>query len=391
MKIAFVNHTARWSGAETALMRLVQTLARCHEVVVVCPQPGRLLDELRARGLSWLALPETAASLRPHPMRTPLGMLQLARAGLALESIVRRVRPDVIHANGLRAGLIAAPGARWRRSPTLVQVHDQLPHNVMGSTIRRTVSATADEVVGVSDKTASDFNFGLPVAKAHRIYISIDHERFDPTIAASSTLRAELSVGDAPLLAQVAQITPWKCQHTAIETLARLREIEPSAQLVLVGAVVFASERYDNQAYERELHDLARRLGVEGAVHFVGQREDVPEIMKTADLTLLPSADEPFGTAAVESMAMGTPTLVSDDGGMREFVEDGVSGCVLPTHDPVVWARTAADLLGDRHTLERMGAEGIRAARRFTDQQYAAQMEAAYERMRAARARRRAS
>jgi len=389
VRIVFVNHTAQWSGAEIALMRLVQTLASCHEVVVVCPQPGRLLDEVRARGLSWLALPETAASLRQHPVRTPLGMLQLARAGLALESIVRRVRPDVIHANGLRAGLIAAPGARWRRSPTLVQVHDQLPHNVMGSTIRRTVSATADEVVAVSDKTARDFNFGLPVSKAHHIYISIDHQRFDPTIAGSSTLRAELGVGDAPLLAQVAQITPWKRQHTAIEALARLREIEPSAQLVLVGAVVFASERYDNQAYEQELHDLVRRLGLEGAVHFVGQREDVPELMKTVDLTLLPSVNEPFGTVVVESMAAGTPALVSDDGGMPEFVDDGVSGRVLTTHDPIAWAHAAADLLGDRHALKRMGAEAIRAARRFTDRQYAAQMEAAYERMRAARARRR--
>ena len=388
MKILFVNHTADWGGAEVALMRLVETLGRSHDIAVACPDPGRLTAELYGRGIASFTLPRTTASLRPHLLHTPRGMLQLAGAGLALESIIRRARPDVVHANGLRAGLMAARGARRRAPPTLVQVHDLLPRNAMGRAIRRTVAASADAVVANSDKTAADFNFGLAVARASRIYISIDHQRFDPTVAGSGTLRADLGMGDAPVLAQVAQITPWKRQHVAIEALARLREAEPSARLVIVGAVSFASPRYDNEAYDRELHGLAERLDVGRAVHFVGQREDLPELMNTVNLTLMPSLDEPFGTAVAESMAMGTPPLVSADGGMSEFVEDGVSGCVLAHPDPTDWAQAAARLLNDRRVLQRMGADAKRVAARFSDDHYAGEMEDSYERIRADRARR---
>jgi glycosyltransferase involved in cell wall biosynthesis len=325
----FINHTAEWSGAETSLMRLVETLGQRHEVIVACPGGGRLYDELLRRGVAWLALPATAASLRPHLVRTPTGVFQLLQAGMTATGIVRRVHPDVVHANGLRAGLIAAVPARLKAQPVLVQVHDVLPRNPLASAVRKTIVATADAVSAVSDKAAARFNEGLARPKAFPTHISIDHRRFDPDAADQSSLRVELGIGDAALLAQIAQITPWKGQDVAIEVLARLHKLEVRAHLAIVGGVSFASARYDNVGYESELHRLADRLGVAGSVHFLGPRDDVPGLMKTSDLTLLPSLDEPFGTAALESMAMGTPPIVSADGGMSEFVEDGVSGRVV--------------------------------------------------------------
>jgi len=362
-------------------MRLLEGLGRRHSVVVACPSSGRLPSELRRRGVDWLPILPITASLRPHPVRTPRALIQISRAGIGASQIARRVRPDVIHANGLRAGLITAVTARLNQPPILVQVHDILPRTRFADAVRRTIIATADAVSAVSDKAAAAFNEGLQRPKAFRTHISIDHRRFDPLVLEAGRLRAERGIGDAPLLAQVAQITPWKGQHVAIEVLAQLREFERSAQLAIVGGVRFASERFDNEGYERQLHTLVNQLGVSDSVHFVGHREDVPEVMKTADLTLLPSTNEPFGTVALESMAVGTPPMVSADGGMSEFVEDGISGRVLPREAPGEWARAAQSLLDDRRALSRMGDEAIRAASRFTDERYAREIETVYQSM----------
>ena len=92
------------------------------------------------------------------------------------------------------------------------------------------------------------------------------------------------------------------------------------------------------------------------AVHFLGQRRDVPEIMRALDLTLLPSWEEPFGLVTVESLALGTPPLVSANGAGPELVADGVTGRLLPPRQPSAWAAAARELLEDRTALRRMAA-----------------------------------
>ena len=77
-------------------------------------------------------------------------------------------------------------------------------------------------------------------------------------------------------------------------------------------------------------------------MHFLGQRDDVPEILRALDLSLLPSWEEPFGLVTVESMAVGTPPLVSDVGAGPELVDDGVTGRMLRAQaTPTLWARAA--------------------------------------------------
>lgn len=87
-----------------------------------------------------------------------------------------------------------------------------------------------------------------------------------------------------------------------------MRRRHPAAQLVLVG-VAFdgAAVRYDNPSYERSLHARVAELGLDDAVHFAGQRHDIPEVMRDLDLLLLPSWEEPFGTVVVEAMSARCP------------------------------------------------------------------------------------
>ncbi|MEA2419901.1 MAG: hypothetical protein QOE60_2107, partial [Thermoleophilaceae bacterium] len=102
MRILFANHTSAWSGGEVSMMRLVESLRSDHDVCVACPAPGTLTDAVDGAGVERLALPTVDASLRPHPIQTPLGLAQLASGGLALARAARRFRADVIHANSTR-------------------------------------------------------------------------------------------------------------------------------------------------------------------------------------------------------------------------------------------------------------------------------------------------
>jgi L-malate glycosyltransferase len=384
MRILFVNHTSTVGGAEQGLLRLVNGLKATHEVAVACPGTGALRERVAASGVEALAVPAFEASLRLNPVQTPIGLARLGAGSLALARSIRRFGADLVHANTPRAGLMCVLARRLGGRPLVVHVRDDLPLTRVGRTVRSALIHSADGVIAVSDYTARRFNEGLERPIATRVYNSIDLERFDPERVAPAPLREELGVSpQAALLAQVAQITPWKGQDTAIRTVAGLRERGVDAHLLVVGGVSFGARtvRYDNHEFLRSLHGLVEQLDVDGAVHFLGPRDDVPGILRTVDLSLLPSVNEPFGRAIVESMAIGTPPLVSDVGSGPELVDDGVSGRLLPSDRPELWVDAAQELLADQAALARMGERGRERAAAFDDEAQVHDVLAVYERV----------
>jgi glycosyltransferase involved in cell wall biosynthesis len=390
MRILFANHTGAWSGAEVSLMRVVEALREDHDVCVACPSAGPLAGAVDRAGVPRLRLPEVSASLRLHPAQTPVGLGQLGAGGVALARAARRFRAEVIHANTPRVGIMAAVARRLGGPPVVVRAHEHLPLTPVGRAARSLILRTASAVVAVSDYTAKRFNEGLAHPVATRVYNSIDHDRFDPGRVRPAGLRDELGLArGAALLGHVAQITPWKGQDTAIRAVPELRRGGLDVHLLLVGGVAFPGKavRYDNHGYLRHLHRFVDALSLTDAVHFLGYRPDVPQILRALDISLLPSWEEPCGYVMLESLALGTPVLVTEVGGGPEIVEDGVSGRLLPPRRPKAWAAAARDLLEDARTLQRMGERGPTVAARFSDDVHAREMLAIYDR---AAARRRA-
>jgi L-malate glycosyltransferase len=158
----------------------------------------------------------------------------------------------------------------------------------------------------------------------------------------------------------VAQITPWKAQDDAIRALAQIKPRHPKARLLLVGSAKFVSRatRFDNRAYLRELERLTHDLGLTDSVTFLGEREDVPELLRASDLLLAPSWDEPFGRCVAEGMAMRLPVIATAVGGPAEIVEAGTSGLLLPPRSPDAWAEQVDRLLADPEERARLGAAG---------------------------------
>src|SRR5207302_5178465 len=112
----------------------------------------------------------------------------------------------------------------------------------------------------------------------------------------------------------------------AIRVAGELSGTGQPVRLLVVGSPKFTSgaTRLDNRAYLDELHRLVAELGLDDTVLFLGEREDVPEILAATDLVLVPSWEEPFGRAIVETMAMGVPVIATSIGGPAEIISDGV-------------------------------------------------------------------
>lgn len=355
MKVLYVNHTGALGGAEHSLLTLLAGLPDDVEPIVASPA-GPLQERVRALGARAQLLPGTSGSFRLHPLRTPRAVLDIARSAAAVQALAYRLDVDLIHANSVRAGLIAAPGRAIGSPPTVVHVRDVIPPGRAGALVSSVVRTGARRIVCISQHVACSFGAQDGVDVIHN---GVDLGRFDPTADDRAAQRALLGLDrDDRALGVVAQITPWKGQNDAISALAGVLDSHPDARLLLIGEAKFVSPgtRLDNRAFAASLGERARALGVDDKVAFLGERDDVASILHALDVVLVPSWEEPFGRSVIEGMAMERAVLATNVGGPREIIDDGVTGLLAPPRDVASWTRQIVRLLDDddlRSTLGR--------------------------------------
>jgi L-malate glycosyltransferase len=379
LRVLYVNQTSQVSGAERSLLALLDGLGDAVAPVVACP-PGRLAEEVVARGLPWREIKGTRASFRLHPVHTVRGLLDIGRSALRLRRIAKAEGVCLIHANTTRASLLVIL-ARRRRPPLVSHNRDWFPAGRLTTAVLAVVGRGSDLVVANSAWVAAQFD-GVRLRRPVRvIHNPVDLSRFDPASHDGAASRRELGVPPgATTLSMVAQLTPWKGQDDAIEALATLVAGGRDVVLLLAGSAKFADAgtQFDNRAFERELHTLAARLGVAERVFFVGETDDVPGLLAATDILLLPSWQEAFGRVVVEGMAMGVTVVATDVGGPAEIIDQGVDGVVLPPRDPAGWGRRLASLVDDPELRGRIGDAARRRAADFGVTRHVDQVLAAY-------------
>ena len=362
MRVLYVNHTSAISGGERSLLDLLGGLAGLVSPVVACP-PGPLADAVRGLGVRWHGLPAINASLRLHPLHTPAGLARLATGAAVVAHLAGRVGADLVHANSVRSGLIASFASRLGAPPAIAHVRDCLPPGRVSTLTLRAIAGQARDVLANSQYTRAGVLRAIATSDAtvRVVYSPVDTARFDPDRFEPSEARARLGLPQtAPVLAVVGQMTPWKGQDDAVRILGRVKHTRPDARLLLVGSATFAARatRYDNQAYLRFLHALIESQGVRGEVVLLGERDDVPAVLRAVDLLLVPSWEEPFGRTVVEAMAMGVPVVATSVGGPAEIVRPGVDGLLLEPRRPARWAEAIGPLLDEPDRLAQMGRSG---------------------------------
>lgn len=178
----------------------------------------------------------------------------------------------------------------------------------------------------------------------------VDTARFSPAAE-----RAPRGAGAPFVLVHVSNFRPLKRVDDVVRVFAEARRRMPGTPLGL---------RLVGDGPERaRVEALVRDLGLEASVEFLGERIDLPAVLRESDVFLLPSETESFGLAALEALACGVPVVASRVAGIPEVVADGEVGLLAPVGDVSGMATHVVRLLGDRALLERFS----RAARRHVE------------------------
>ncbi len=380
--LLFYNFTVAVSGAEVILLDLIRGITaynqenpnQSYRLVLVCPCNGPLWERAAViEGLELVAIRPLQVGYTRNPLILARYFGELLGVGFDLLRIVRRYRPDVLHANSVRAGLVACLIAPFARTAVVVHLHDKLRTRVTDRVIRAVLGSLAWRLTAISDYTNHAFTQNKPGLKRKcvTVYNGVDVGQFDPAhfdrIATRNALLAQwprsTESGEVwPLLGIVGQLTPWKGQQTALEALellVKVRQTAPKAGLIIVGGLKFVltTARYDNAAFYRELTDFVAEKGLQDQVWFCGERDDIPQLMQSLDILLLPSWYEPFGRVVIEAMAMERVVVASAEGGPLEIIEDGISGGLCEVNNAAALAQTIEQLIADRPKMLQIGQQ----------------------------------
>jgi D-inositol-3-phosphate glycosyltransferase len=253
---------------------------------------------------------------------------------------------DVIHSHHWFSGMAALPIARERGLPHLQSFHSiAAGHNTPLSEGERPESngRLAGEAWLARE---SDIVIAISAAEAetvvHRLGGEPDRVRVvSPGV--DSVLFHPGARAERPYAVAAGRLDPLKGFDLAIEAIAALPpEVRP--ELVIAG-----EQSVDYEAYPDELRRLAASLGIGDHVRFVGpqSRVDLAALLRAAAVVVVPSHSETYGLVALEGSASGTPVIAAAAGGLREAVVDGVTGLVIGSRDPGVWADAIGRVLGD--------------------------------------------
>jgi glycosyltransferase involved in cell wall biosynthesis len=173
-----------------------------------------------------------------------------------------------------------------------------------------------------------------------------------------SSLRTAIC-GNEPRLVLVGRLSPRKGQDVALEAVRLLTEDGLYPSITFVGSVFDGYEWYAS-----ELTAAVRRYGLERQCSFVGFAEDVRPFLEEADIALVPSRTEPFGTVALEAMAAGRPVIASDVQGLSEIVQHRETGILVPPGDAVALSSAIHSLAMNSEMCSRLACQGLRRVRK---------------------------
>jgi len=230
----------------------------------------------------------------------------------------------------------------------------------------------SDAVTAVSDylKDATKKTFGVdcPIDVIHNF---VDSNRFKPRAAGNPCNRKCLAPNGEKLMIHVSNFRPVKNIPDVIKTFALVRKSLPCRLLMVGEGPELPGARV-----------LAKELGVEKDVMFMGKQQSVEKILPCSDVFLLPSAYESFGLSALEAMSCGLPVLASEIGGLSEVVSPGVDGWLCRVGDCQCMAERAYDLLSNDAKRQAMGtAARKKAVEQFSPQRIVSQYEVVYQRV----------
>ena len=358
--ITFVSSHAKRGGSERVLETLLEHLVRTGTPSVVVLEKGPFLQRLDELGID-------------HEVIGCSGrVLSICKAALRLRRHLRRRKPELVHANGVKAALVSVVATIGMQIPVVWAKHDFSWDGRIGNLIAR----RARLVVAVSTALLSSFPHRL-ASKLRVVHVGLHVPSGDRASARAALQRLAGTTG--PVVTLTGRLHSVKGHDDVIDIAGDVSAAIPGVRFAFIGG-----DDSSTPDVGKRLRDKVARLGLEGVAIFLGHRDDATELQRGADVGLIPSVvddrgmgREGFPLSGLELMAVGTPIVGYAHGGLPEMV--GTCARLVLPGDRNGLKRELIQLLKDdsrRRELSRCGTE--RATSEFTVDRMIQGMTAAY-------------
>jgi glycosyltransferase involved in cell wall biosynthesis len=363
-QILFVSYTAVLGGGELCLLDFAHAYRDTSQVLLLTD--GILKTRLEDLGVKVEVL---ASSRSLADVKVSSGLTSLKSIGdllrLGKQVAKKSQNFDLIHANNQKGFVVAAIARLFGGVPVVWHLHDILTADIFSSTNRKIAVTLANwfatRVIVNSQATGEAFIAAGGNSRLLRtVHNGFDSEIFDRLEDDQTSLRQELGIpSDRPLIGMFSRLSYWKGQHILLEAASKLTDVH----VLLVGDALFGEAEYTEK-----LKNIADQPSLQNRVHWLGFRQDSPQLMKACDaIAHCSTAPEPFGRVIAEAQLAKRPAIATIGGGTSEIIEDGVTGLLIPPNDSQLLAEAIAKIFSDRELTNKMVENGyIQAKTKFS-------------------------
>lgn len=358
---AFMTDMRSLGGGETSLLNLLSALCTSGiRPVLICPEgdlsrSARLLD----LDLYEIEFPNIHLRLNFVPTFSISFILKISK-------IITNHRANVIHVESLLALYYGGIVSFFKGIPLVATYHGYWP---LSSPINKLfLFLVCKRIYPVSRSMEAELaNFKIAPTRTKTIPLGVNSAFLEPLPSKEEARRALGIPLDTNIVLQVARFQDIKGHHILLEALALLA-CNPHSDmptLLVVGGVLEPPSQ-EILAYRARIEHRASMSDLQRHVKFLGHRQDVPLIMRAADILVVPSIFESFGMVVIEAMTVGVIVIATNAGGPAEIITDGETGLLVPSGDPLALAAAITYALEHHDQSARM----VQAAQSAAHQLY---------------------
>ena len=311
MKVLHVLSSRIYSGAEKVACQIIKSFRGEIDMVYASPESEIVGKMLAEQGVTYLPMKEMSVS--------------------EVRRVIREQKPDLIHAHDMRAGFISALSCG--KLPLVSHIHNNAydARGLSPKTVGYLLAGfKAKHILWVSQSSFDGYAFHKLFAKKSSVlYNIIDTEQIFRKQA------QDTNTYDFDMI-YVGRLTFQKDPQRLMRLCARLKESKPDLKVAIVGT----------GELEAELKALCKELGLQDAVQFLGFQSNPIKMVADSKAMILTSRWEGTPMCALEAMALGTPVVSTPSDGMKDLLEDGVSGYL--TDDDEQMAQDLLKIFADR-------------------------------------------
>lgn len=303
---------------------------------------------------------------------------------------------DLIHSHYWLSGLVAERlQQQWPHAPIVHMFHtlghmknliaqdagERAPQDRLDGEAR--VVQIADRLIAATPAEERQLleYYTADAAKIRVIPPGVDLSRFRPIDQKEAKRKVGIPCGNANILF-VGRIEPLKGVDTLLRAMSILQERHPEAIQETCLAIVGGDPWRDDLDTEMaRLQQLRTDLGIHNLVTFLGAKDQdvLPYYYAAAEMVVMPSHYESFGMVALEAMAMGTPVIASEVGGLAHLVQPGVNGFHVPSRDPEALAARILVLLTNKPLRQQLGEQARAHTKQYSWESITARMIEVYQ------------